>query len=69
MKSIRLYLQRRRLERLQQDKAQLAAQARQQLDGLDDAIAATKRRVTALECGIAESQLDASTIARCIARR
>ena len=70
MKSIRLYLARRRLERLQQDKAQLSeAQARQQLDGLDHAISTTERRITALQCGITDTQLDAASIARSVARR
>ena len=69
MQSMRLYLARRRLERLVQDKAQLAAQARQQLDGLDDAITTTQRRITALECGVPEAQLDVHTIARAVARR
>ena len=69
MKSIRLYLARRRLERLQQDKAQLEAQARQQLDGLDHAISTTERRITALQCGINDTELDAASIARSVARR
>ncbi len=69
MTSIRLYLARRRLERLQQDKLQLAAQARAQLDGLDAAIAITKHRVAALECGVTESSLDVQSIARSVARR
>lgn len=69
MRSIRLYLARHRLTRLQQDKAQLAAQARQQLDGLDDAINTTQRRITAMECGVPEAQLDVHTIARAVARR
>ena len=69
MISIRLYLQRRRLERLRQDKTQLSALARQQLDGIDSAIAATQRRITALECGVPEDQLDVTTIARAVARR
>ena len=69
MKSIRLYFARWRLDYLRQDKTQLSALARQQLDGIDSAIAATQRRITALECGVPEDQLDVTTIARAVARR
>lgn len=69
MKSLRLYFARLRLDYLRQDKTQLSALARQQLDGIDSAIAATQRRITALECGVPEDQLDVTTIARAVARR
>ena len=69
MKSLRLYFARLRLDYLRQDKTHLSALARQQLDGIDSAIAATQRRITALECGVPEDQLDVTTIARAVARR
>ena len=68
MKSIRLYLARRRLERLQQDKAQLEAQARQQPDGLDHAILNPPSAITeAVQMRHHRYPADAASVARSVA--